>query len=1004
MKATMKEKRGALVVVLLVVLLAVAACAPEPADSPKFSAYTGLEGSPAGPADEVPTGEAAVDVEVEMKALMQSPGMQSVVESAAQTMEEMLDSGFCAGEPLVFAEASAYLELHPVCSMELGAAGGQMVAEVVLDDGSRIAVADMYVSTGESQDRFLSLTPSSFGIMEEGAYAMVADSFQVAYPPSGIVVGTLVHQVAEGVTTLLTSKPKALELKYLVDQEFGKNALRLLVRMAPADGHSIEPEIAAIFGNKAPHLNVYYGQTQTGSTLNPNGNEVQAFFRRIGSKIDVKMWRQTPGGQWQLWKSKMVNSKDEILDFVIGEVKKDKVKVTNLIGERTVSLSTTQEAALQRLWKQKSHLVEAVLDFNLHFDLNQLKASLGLPASGFGKALLPFTVKLGKGLAKGLLWDIAYSFFLYMADQNYGLNTWCLYNTKFQGGAVKRVLFFLTNANDSETACRLTTFSGKFFTGFDELPSDSAHVQIAAPAGTMAYLVPQSAYFLDCEGNAVMDTGFGGDGPVVHACEAPCSMETWFSTHYKVDVYCPDGTVHTETSMLCPDSPIKCVNACGAENGACEEISSCGDGQCDDDENSCDCPADCPDDPQTCSACECGDCSGACCCDPLCLLKGDCCENACVQCGSCDPVVEPPEDGECVEGETACADKETLLTCVAGAWAEFGCSDSACEEAGYGASVGCGHQDGGYNCLCEAAPIEEPPCADGERYCETIYTLMECEGGVWVTHACSDQSCFDDGYGPFDKCGAKDGQYYCLCESAPEPEPEPEPEPSCKANGELCAANSSCCSGWCTWVGGFKCADPEPEPEPDADCDNDEWECDNGKCIPEGWLCDQWDDCGDDSDEATDLCPEEEPEPACVSGERYCADNDTLVMCQSGEWVDVQCSDQSCLDDGYGPFDKCGAKDGQYYCLCESEPEPEPQPEPSCKANGELCATNSSCCSGLCTWFGGFKCADPEPEPEPEPECDDDEWECDNGECIPEGWVCDDDDECGDGSDEAATM
>ena len=81
----------------------------------------------------------------------------------------------------------------------------------------------------------------------------------------------------------------------------------------------------------------------------------------------------------------------------------------------------------------------------------------------------------------------------------------------------------------------------------------------------------------------------------------------------------------------------------------------------------------------------------------------------------------------------------------------------------------------------------------------------------------------------------------------------------------------------------------------------------------------------------------------------------------TGEWQDIQCSDQSCFDSGYGPFDKCGKSGGEYYCLCE-------------------------------------------PEPQPEPECDSDEWECGNGDCIDGDWLCDDDNDCGDGSDEAGWM
>lgn len=49
-------------------------------------------------------------------------------------------------------------------------------------------------------------------------------------------------------------------------------------------------------------------------------------------------------------------------------------------------------------------------------------------------------------------------------------------------------------------------------------------------------------------------------------------------------------------------------------------------------------------------------------------------------------------------------------------------------------------------------------------------------------------------------------------------------------------------------------AAPTRRPKPHVDCTLRQHTCGNGKCVPLAWTCDGEDDCGDNTDESTELC------------------------------------------------------------------------------------------------------------------------------------------------------
>jgi len=48
----------------------------------------------------------------------------------------------------------------------------------------------------------------------------------------------------------------------------------------------------------------------------------------------------------------------------------------------------------------------------------------------------------------------------------------------------------------------------------------------------------------------------------------------------------------------------------------------------------------------------------------------------------------------------------------------------------------------------------------------------------------------------------------------------------------------------------------------DAECSSDQFQCPNGLCIPDGWLCDGDNDCGDNADEQN--CGGSTPSPGTI--------------------------------------------------------------------------------------------------------------------------------------------
>ncbi|XP_061884211.1 low-density lipoprotein receptor-related protein 8 isoform X8 [Entelurus aequoreus] len=198
----------------------------------------------------------------------------------------------------------------------------------------------------------------------------------------------------------------------------------------------------------------------------------------------------------------------------------------------------------------------------------------------------------------------------------------------------------------------------------------------------------------------------------------------------------------------------------------------------------------------------------------------------------------------------------------------------------------------------------------------------------------------------------------------------------------------------------------------ESECETGQFKCNNGRCIPIPWRCDDDDDCSDNSDEEN--CPKKTcatTDFACKNGQcvpaRWRCDGEQECADGSDE-ADAICSRQTCPPEKFecgGTASKCVSLswrcDGEIDCENGAD-------EEHCAADAKACPSkdfqcrNGKCIAPIFVCDGDDDCGDGSDEEKCSvPSCDQHEFRCNDSECIPALWSCDGDPDCKDKSDES---